>query len=71
MENPGLLPIGLTVEDITSGISKVRNRVIARVFQELHLIEKWGSGVQRMISSCVNMLACLPQNLKRLVLILG
>ncbi|MBA8667850.1 putative DNA binding domain-containing protein [Holosporaceae bacterium 'Namur'] len=54
IENPGLLPIGLTVEDITSGISKVRNRVIARVFQELHLIEKWGSGVQRMISSCVN-----------------
>ncbi len=52
IENPGMLPLGLTIEDITSGISKIRNRVITRVFHELHLIEKWGSGIQRMISAC-------------------
>lgn len=52
IENPGLLSLGLTINDIIEGISKIRNRVIARVFHELKLIEKWGSGIQRIISSC-------------------
>jgi predicted HTH transcriptional regulator len=52
VENPGLLPFGLTIEDIQKGISKVRNRVIGRVFQELGLVEQWGSGIQRMTSAC-------------------
>ena len=52
IENPGLLPFGLTIEDIQKGISKLRNRVIGRVFQELGLIEHWGSGVQRMTAAC-------------------
>ena len=52
IENPGLLPFGLTVEDIQQGVSKLRNRVIGRVFHELHLIEQWGSGIQRMTSAC-------------------
>jgi predicted HTH transcriptional regulator len=52
IENPGLLPSGLTIEDIRQGVSKLRNRVIGRVFHELHLIEQWGSGVQRMTSTC-------------------
>ena len=52
VESPGLLPFGLTVEDLPLGVSKIRNRVIARVFHELGLMENWGSGVQRMISAC-------------------
>jgi predicted HTH transcriptional regulator len=52
IENPGLLPFGLTIEDIMQGISKLRNRVIGRVFHELHLIEQWGSGIQRMTAAC-------------------
>lgn len=52
VENPGLLPFGLTVEEIRSGISKLRNRVIGRVFHELGLIEAWGSGIQRMTAAC-------------------
>jgi len=52
IENPGLLPFGLTIEDIQKGISKLRNRVIGRVFQELGLIEHWGSGIQRMTAAC-------------------
>ncbi len=52
IENPGLLPFGLTIEDIIQGVSKLRNRVIGRVFHELHLIEQWGSGIQRMTSAC-------------------
>ena len=52
VENPGLLPFGLTVEDIRQGVSKLRNRVIGRVFHELRLIEQWGSGIQRMTTAC-------------------
>lgn len=52
IENPGLLATGLTIDDIILGISRIRNRVLSRVFHELHLIEKWGSGIQRMIIAC-------------------
>ena len=45
IENPGLLLFGLTIVDILQGVSKLRNRVIGRVFRELHLIEQWGSGI--------------------------
>ncbi|MFP4316366.1 MAG: ATP-binding protein, partial [Desulfovibrionales bacterium] len=52
VENPGLLPFGLTVEDLRRGVSKLRNRVIGRVFHLLGLVEQWGSGIQRMITAC-------------------
>jgi predicted HTH transcriptional regulator len=52
VENPGLLPFGLTLEDILRGVSKLRNRVLGRVFKELGLIEQWGSGIGRMLSAC-------------------
>jgi ATP-dependent DNA helicase RecG len=52
VENPGLLPFGLTVDDLHRGISKLRNRVLGRVFHSLGLVEQWGSGIQRMISAC-------------------
>jgi ATP-dependent DNA helicase RecG len=52
IENPGLLPFGLVVEDLRQGISRLRNRVIGRVFHELGLIEQWGSGIQRMTAAC-------------------
>jgi ATP-dependent DNA helicase RecG len=55
IENPGLFPSGLTVEDIQSGVSKVRNRTIARVFKELRFIEQWGSGYQRMQKNCAEL----------------
>lgn len=53
VENPGLLPFGLTVEDLHRGVSKLRNRVIGRVFHSVGLTEQWGSGVQRMTSACI------------------
>jgi predicted HTH transcriptional regulator len=52
VENPGLLPFGLTIEEIQKGSSRVRNRVIGRIFQELGLVEQWGSGIQRMNAAC-------------------
>ena len=42
---------GLPIEDIRKGISKFRNRVLGRVFQELGLIGHWGSGIQRMTAA--------------------
>lgn len=52
IENPGILLPGLTLDDLRDGVSRVRNRVIARVFKELGLVEQWGTGVQRMIAAC-------------------
>jgi predicted HTH transcriptional regulator len=52
VESPGLLPFGLVVDDLRQGISRVRNRVIGRVFHELGLIEQWGSGIGRMQEAC-------------------
>jgi len=39
---------GMTVADRRSGVSRIRNPVIARVFRELGLIEQWGSGIRRI-----------------------
>ncbi|MEI8295589.1 MAG: ATP-binding protein [Alphaproteobacteria bacterium] len=52
IENSALLPWGLTFEDMKSGVSKLRNPVVARVFNELGLIEQWGSGIRRMTTVC-------------------
>jgi predicted HTH transcriptional regulator len=54
IENPGLLPFGLTIDDILAGVSKLRNRVIGRVFYKLGLIEQWGSGIKKILENCKN-----------------
>lgn len=53
--NPGGLPFGLTLEKALTGVSKIRNRVIARVFRELSIIEQWGSGIRRIIKTYQNL----------------
>jgi len=55
VENPGLLPFGLTIEEVKLGVSKLRNRVIGRCFHALGLIEQWGSGIQRITQTCAEM----------------
>ena len=50
--NPGGLPFGQTIQKALQGFSRLRNRVIGRVFKELNLIEQWGSGLQRIIAAC-------------------
>lgn len=57
--NPGSLPFGISMEHIFSGISKLRNRVVGRVFHELRLIEQWGTGISRIRETCHN--ANLPE----------
>ena len=55
VENPGILLPGMTIEDVKSGVSKIRNRVIARVFRELDLIEQWGSGFRRILQEATDL----------------
>jgi ATP-dependent DNA helicase RecG len=52
IQNPGMLPFGITSEDFKAGVSKIRNRVIARIFRELGLMEEWGSGYKRVLNAC-------------------
>ena len=52
VQNPSMLPFGMTMDDFRSGVSKIRNRVIARVSRELGLMEEWGCGYRRVIESC-------------------
>ena len=55
IDSPGVLLSGLTVPDIKQGNSKLRNRVIGRVFKELRYIEQWGSGILNAIGECKTM----------------
>ncbi|MBI4972243.1 MAG: putative DNA binding domain-containing protein [Candidatus Omnitrophica bacterium] len=51
--NPGGLPAGLTVEKLLKGnyISNVRNKKIADAFKAAGLIEKYGSGIKRILNA--------------------
>lgn len=49
----GALPVDATIEKIKVGFSKRRNPIIADVFYRCNLIEKWGRGIQKIISSCL------------------
>jgi predicted HTH transcriptional regulator len=43
---------GVTLQKILNGTSKIRNKVLATVFAEMYIIEKWGTGIQRVIDGC-------------------
>jgi ATP-dependent DNA helicase RecG len=45
IENPGILLAGMTLDTMRQGSSRIRNHVIARVFRELDLSRRWGSGI--------------------------
>lgn len=48
VSSPGGLYNGLTYEDIMHGRSRLRNRTLANVFNQMGLIEAWGTGIQRI-----------------------
>jgi len=50
--SPGGFPNGLTLEEVMSGRSEIRNRVLANLFKELRYIETWGSGIGKVESLC-------------------
>ena len=50
--SPGVLPPGITLEDIGNGISEIRNKLIVKAFRQLKYIEQLGTGINRIISEC-------------------
>ena len=46
--SPGPLPDLLSFEELGTGRSEIRNRVLAPIFKDMKLIEAWGSGIQKM-----------------------
>ena len=50
--SPGMLVGQLDIMMIKEGRSEVRNKTIARVFKNMDLIERWGTGVTRIIEEC-------------------
>ena len=46
--SPGGLYNGLTFEQIMNGHSRLRNRAIANVFNQMGLVEAWGTGIRRI-----------------------
>jgi len=53
--SPGELPLGISLEDLYKPHKSVlRNRLIAQVFFDIGFIERWGTGIGRMISACKN-----------------
>lgn len=49
--NPGKLPDGLTVKMLLKGdyVSNVRNKKIAEIFKSVGLVERYGSGIRRIL----------------------
>ena len=48
--SPGMLLLGVNVKRMKEGYSKLRNRAIASVFAYVNIIEKWGSGIPRIMN---------------------
>lgn len=42
---------GMAKEELTSGISRPRNREIMRIYKDMELVEQLGSGMNRMMKS--------------------
>lgn len=49
--SPGGLYNGLTYEEIMNGHSKLRNRAIANIFNQMGLVESWGTGIRRIMKT--------------------
>lgn len=52
--NPGGLLPGMTIDELynPNHSSKLRNKLIGQIFYDVELIERYGSGIQRIIEAC-------------------
>ncbi len=52
--NPGQLPFDMSIEQLEDPDhpSRPRNKLIAQVFYDMHVIEQYGSGIRRINSDC-------------------
>ena len=46
--NPGTLPPSIDINNLSSGLSEIRNRTLAPIFKMLNLIEQWGTGFKKL-----------------------
>ena len=46
--SPGPLPDTMSLEDLGTGRSEIRNRILAPIFKDLGLIEAWGTGMRKI-----------------------
>jgi len=52
--SPGLLPFDVSIDDLLSPnhSSKPRNKLIAQIFYDMGIIERYGGGIQRILDHC-------------------
>lgn len=50
--SPGMLLNNVSIQKMMEGYSKPRNPAIARAFAYMKIIEKWGTGIPRIIREC-------------------
>lgn len=50
--SPGMLLNGVSIKKMKEGYSKPRNRAIASAFAYMKIVEKWGSGIPRILREC-------------------
>lgn len=52
--SPGGLYDNLTRDEMLSGLSRLRNPLLADVFRRMNIVEQWGTGIQRVIQLCAH-----------------
>ena len=52
--SPGMLLNTVSIEKMKEGYSKLRNPAIASAFAYMKIIEKWGTGIPRILRECVD-----------------
>jgi len=46
--SPGTLPASIDINNLSGGLSEIRNRTLAPIFRMLNLIEQWGTGFKKL-----------------------
>ncbi|NOQ54700.1 MAG: transcriptional regulator [Thermoplasmata archaeon] len=61
--NPGPLPLGMTMEKLMDPKhqSVPRNRLLAMLFYDIELIERYGSGIERILTECDRLQVPAPE----------
>ena len=52
VDSPGMLYDGIDIEKAMSGVSRCRNSAIAEAFRYMKIIDKWGTGIPRILEEC-------------------
>lgn len=59
--SPGELYDNLTVEEMLSGYSRLRNPLLADVFYKMNIVEQWGTGIRRVFQACADAGLAAPE----------